>query len=155
MKTRNFIYVALAFMALSCAKEIAPETSAHEQDYNYIPKTFTAGIDIVKDANDVQSKVALVNGYQVEWRSGDQVAVFDNISKARNPYTASEAGAVTTLSGEVPSGSTEFLAIYPDRGLDNNGNPRLTMNGDRIDGCYLSQMFLPKTATFSNTGFLL
>ena len=81
MKTRNFFYVALAFMALSCAKEIAPETAAPEQEYNYIPKTFTAGIDIVKDVNDVQSKVALVNGYQVEWRSGDQVAVFDNISK--------------------------------------------------------------------------
>lgn len=147
MKTRNFIYVALAFMALSCAKEIAPETSAPEQDYNYIPKTFTAGIDIVKDANDVQSKVALVNGYQVEWRSGDQVAVFDNISKARNPYTASETGAVTTLSGEVPSGSTEFLAIYPDRGLDNKGNPRLTMNGDRIDGCYLAQTQRPAAGT--------
>ena len=44
MKTRNFIYVALAFMALSCAKEIAPETSAPEQDYNVIPMTFTAGM---------------------------------------------------------------------------------------------------------------
>ena len=48
MKTRNLFYALLAFAAISCAKEIAPEAVAPEQDINYVPKTFTAGIDATK-----------------------------------------------------------------------------------------------------------
>lgn len=156
MKTRNIFYLALAFMALSCAKEIAPEGTAPEQDITYVQKTFTAGVGIMEDVNGPASKTGLVNGYQVEWKKNDAVAVFDNVSNAVNVYTATETGAVTTLTGEVPAGSNEFLAIYPDRGKDNKGNDRLTKSGDVISGCYIAQTQRPPVGTFySSCGYMM
>lgn len=133
MKTRNFIYVALAFMALSCAKEIAPETAAPEQEYNIIEKSFTAGIDA--------TKTTMVDGYKIDWKVNDKVTVIDNVAKSPVQYLAAEAGAVTTLNPAtagtgVAEGATEIFAAYPWR----DGNNALQLeNGDELKNCYITQ----------------
>ena len=138
MKTRNFIYVALAFMALSCAKEIAPETSAPEQDYNVIPMTFTAGMSEMKEAD--ATKTGMENGYQIKWNKSDGVTIIDNVAKTAVKYVASAAGATTTLSPAtagtgVAEGATEIYAAYPWR----DGNNALKLvNGDELDLCYMT-----------------
>lgn len=155
MKTRNIFYLALGFLALSCAKEIAPETSAPEQTYQYVSKNFTAGINPVVDAESVPSRVTLVNGYQIDWGKDDAVAIFDNVSSARNLYKASESGAVTTLTGSVTAGSTEFLALYPDRG-ETNGAPRLSREGNVIKDCYVAQTQRPVPgAIYPNCAYMI
>ena len=132
MKTRNFIYVALAFMALSCAKEIAPETSAPEQDYNIIEKSFTAGIEA--------TKTSMVDGFKIQWKANDGVTIIDNVAKKAVKYLAAEAGAVSALNPAtagtgVAEGATEIYAAYPWR----DGNNALFLeNGDELNNCYLT-----------------
>lgn len=130
MKTRNFIYVALAFMALSCAKEIAPEAVAPDQEFNIIEKSFTAGIDV--------TKTSMVNGFQIQWKANDGVAIVDNVAKTPVKYLAAETGAVSALNPAtagtgVAEGATEIFAAYPFREQYTLGN------GDELDGCFLTQ----------------
>ena len=135
MKTRNIFYLALAFMALSCAKEIAPEGVAPEQEINYVQKTFTAGVGTFGEA---ETKTAMVNGFQIEWKANDGVTVIDNVTKTAVKYTASTAGATTTLTTTtegVAADATEFYAAYPWR----DGNNALKLeNGDELNMCYLT-----------------
>lgn len=134
MKTRNIFYLALAFMALSCAKEIAPEGVAPEQDITYVQKTFTAGIGEVEDV----TKTTMVNGFQIEWKANDGVTVIDNVAKKAVMYTASTGGATTTLTTTtdgVAKDATEFYAAYPWRDGD---NALKLVNGDELDMCYLT-----------------
>jgi len=132
MKTRNFIYVALAFMTLSCAKEIAPETSTPEQDYNIIGKSFTAGIDA--------TKTTMVDGFKIQWKANDGVTIIDNVANAPVKYVAAETGAVSALNPAtdgtgVAEGATEIYAAYPWR----DGNNALVLeNGDELNNCYLT-----------------
>lgn len=150
MKTRNILYLALGFFALSCMKEEAPETTAPEQELNYVQKTFTAGIGPVEDVEGSESRTVLVNGYQVEWEEGNVVAVFDNVSTTRNEFTAESDGPVTTLNGSVPEGSTEFIAMYPNRG-DN-----YVREGDVVKGCYMSPLQRPNKGSFyATSGYMM
>ena len=148
MKTRNFIYVALAFMALSCAKEIAPETSAPEQDFNIVPMTFTAGMSEMKEGDD--TKTALKNGYLIEWKAGDGVTIIDDVAKTAVQYLASTAGATTTLTPAiedtgVAEGATEIYGAYPWR----SGNNALQLqNGDELKNCYITPDQRPSRGTF-------
>ena len=133
MKTRNFIYVALAFMALSCAKEIAPETSAPEQDYNIIEKSFTAGIEA--------TKTSMVDGFKIQWKANDGVTIIDNVAKKAVKYLAAETGAVSALNPAiagtgVAEGATEIYAAYPWRDGD---NALVLENGDELKNCYITQ----------------
>ena len=138
MKTRNIFYLALAFMALSCAKEIAPETAAPEQDFNVIPMTFTAGMSEMKEAD--ATKTGMENGYQIKWNKNDGVTIIDNVAKTAVQYVASEAGATTTLTPAtegtgVAAGATEIYGAYPWR----SGNNALKLvNGDELDMCYMT-----------------
>ena len=138
MKTRNIFYLALAFMALSCAKEIAPETAAPEQDFNVIPMTFTAGMSEMKEAD--ATKTGMENGYQIKWNKSDGVTIIDNVAKTAVKYVASAAGATTTLSPAtagtgVAEGATEIYGAYPWR----DGNNALKLvNGDELDMCYMT-----------------
>ena len=138
MKTRNLFYALLAFAAISCAKEIAPEAVAPEQDINYVPKTFTAGIDA--------TKTTMVNGFQIEWKAGDGVTVIDNVGKTAIKYTADAAGAVTTLSSAtgVAEGSTEFFAAYPWR----ENSPLTLQNEDELKNCYITPDQRPGVGTY-------
>lgn len=134
MKTRNIFYLALAFMALSCAKEIAPEGVAPEQEITYVQKTFTAGIGEVEDV----TKTTMVNGFQIEWKANDGVTVIDNVAKQAVKYTASTGGATTTLTTTtdgVAEDATEIYAAYPWRDGD---NALKLVNGDELDMCYLT-----------------
>ena len=132
MKTRNFIYVALAFMALSCAKEIAPETSAPEQDYNIIEKSFTAGIEA--------TKTSMVDGFKIQWKANDGVTIIDNVAKKAVKYLAAQTGAVSAINPAtagtgVAEDATEIYAAYPWR---DGSNALYLENGDELNNCYLT-----------------
>ena len=71
MKTRNIFYLALAFMALSCAKEIAPETAAPEQDFNVL---WDFGI-----LNEVPLSLKLDVGASSYWSEIAAVQTLDNL----------------------------------------------------------------------------
>lgn len=136
MKTRNILYLSLAFLAMSCAKEITPETEV-SADVKYVDVEFTAGIE---------TKTTLADGNKVIWTAGDKVSVFDNSATAEthnNEFAAAASEATSVIYGSVPADATEFYALYPYRQV-------ATIAGTVISNCYLNPIQAAKAGSFNN-----
>lgn len=136
MKTRNILYLSLAFLAMSCAKEITPETEV-SADVNYVDVEFTAGIE---------TKTTLADGNKVIWTAGDKISVFDNSATAEshnNEFAAAASEATSVIYGSVPADATEFYAFYPYRQV-------ATIEGSVISNCYLNPIQSAKAGSFNN-----
>lgn len=136
MKTRNILYLSLAFLAMSCAKEITPETEV-SADVKYVDVEFTAGIE---------TKTTLADGNKVIWTAGDKVSVFDNSATAEthnNEFAAAASEATSVIYGSVPEDATEFYAMYPYRQV-------ATIEGAVISNCYLNPLQAAKAGSFNN-----
>ena len=118
MRTRNLLYIATAFAAIACAKDITTEnTNDVQQEVRLVPMTFTAGAD---DASDTESKVALggENFKSVLWSESDQIKVFDGKNSNLPAFELVSGNGETSgvFSGQVSEGlpeSTVFYALYP------------------------------------------
>ena len=107
MKTRSFFMLALAVMAMSCAKEVLPENNPEENvELKLVPMEFTTALE---------TKAGIVDGEgTVEWAANDQITVFDNCG-GKNTFTTAAGGATSVFTGEVTENATEFYALYPQR----------------------------------------
>ena len=107
MKTRSIFMISLAFVAMSCAKEVLPETNPEENtELNLVPMEFTTSLE---------TKAGIVDGEKtVEWMAGDQICVFDNLG-GDSVFETAVAGKSSVFSGNVAEGATEFYALYPYR----------------------------------------
>lgn len=107
MKTRSIFMISLAFVAMSCAKEVLPETNPEENtELNLVPMEFTTSLE---------TKAGIVDGEKtVEWMAGDQICVFDNRG-GDNSFETTTGGPTSVFSGKVAEGATEFYALYPYR----------------------------------------
>ena len=102
---KYLFFAAIAIAALvSCKKEIAKEEVAVKP--GYVQLTLTAQCD-------VDSKASL-NGKQVVWEVGEKVAVFTPASVEPNEFSVTGVeGTTVKIWGEVPDGTTSFVAAYP------------------------------------------
>lgn len=107
MKTRLFIMISLAAMAMSCAKEVLPENNPGDNvELALVPMEFTTAIE---------TKAGIVDGQStVEWKANDAITVFDELGGI-NKFTTSTGGKTSTFTGTVTDGATEFYALYPER----------------------------------------
>lgn len=107
MKTRSFFMLALAVMAMSCAKEVLPENNPEENvELKLVPMEFTTALE---------TKAGIVDGEgTVEWAANDAITVFDNLG-GKNTFTTAVGGATSVFTGEVTEGATAFYALYPER----------------------------------------
>ena len=107
MKTRSFFMLSLAVMAMSCAKEVLPETNPEDNtELKLVPMEFTTSLE---------TKAGIVDGEgAVEWAANDQITVFDNLG-GKNTFTTTAGGATSVFTGEVTEGATAFYALYPQR----------------------------------------
>ena len=107
MKTRSIFMISLAFVAMSCAKEVLPETNPEENvELKLVPMEFTTALE---------TKAGIVDGEgTVEWAANDQITVFDNLG-GKNTFTTAVGGATSVFTGEVTEGATAFYALYPQR----------------------------------------
>lgn len=107
MKTRSFFMLSLAVMAMSCAKEVLPETNPEDNtELKLVPMEFTTSLE---------TKAGIVDGEgAVEWAANDQITVFDNLG-GKNTFTAAAGGASSVFTGKVTEGATAFYALYPQR----------------------------------------
>lgn len=107
MKTRSIFMISLAFAAMSCAKEVLPETNPEENtELNLVPMEFTTSLE---------TKASIVDGQStVEWKAEDAITVFDELG-GRNKFTTSTGGRISTFTGTVTAGAAEFYALYPER----------------------------------------
>ena len=100
MRTRVFLFAALAVAATACVKEqmVSPELNGETVVY-------TASFE-----KNVDSKTTLVTGNKVEWNAGDEIVFFDNGTAIK---------AATENGGETASFVLEGLksstrhALYP------------------------------------------
>ncbi len=102
---KYLFFAAIAIAALvSCQKEIAKEEVTVKP--GYVQLTLTA-------QSDIESKASL-NGKQVVWEVGEKVAVFTAASVEPNEFTVTGVeGTTVKIWGEVPDGTTSFVAAYP------------------------------------------
>ena len=107
MKTRSIFMISLAFVAMSCAKEVLPETNPEENvELKLVPMEFTTALE---------TKAGIVDGEgTVEWAANDQITVFDNLG-GKNTFTTAAGGATSVFTGKVTEGATAFYALYPQR----------------------------------------
>lgn len=107
MKTRSIFMISLAFVAMSCAKEVLPETNPEENtELNLVPMEFTTSLE---------TKAGIVDGEKtVEWAANDGITIFDNLG-GKNTFTTAVGGATSVFTGKVAEGATEFYALYPQR----------------------------------------
>lgn len=118
MRTRYFFFIATAFAAIACTKDIATEsTNGSQQEVRLVPMTFTAGSD---DASDPESKVSLGGEdlKSVLWSAGDQIKVFDGKTNDLPAFNlvSGEGETSGVFSGKVSEGlpeGTTFYALYP------------------------------------------
>ena len=107
MKTRSIFMISLAFVAMSCAKEVLPETNPEENtELNLVPMEFTTSLE---------TKAGIVDGEKtVEWAANDGITIFDNLG-GKNTFTTAVGGATSVFTGKVTENATEFYALYPQR----------------------------------------
>ncbi|MGN0188049.1 MAG: hypothetical protein ACI395_00905, partial [Candidatus Cryptobacteroides sp.] len=118
MKTRYFLFIATAFAAIACTKDITTEsTNEAQQEVRLVPMTFTAGSD---DASDPDSKVSLGGEdlKSVLWSERDQIKVFDGTENNLPAFNlvSGEGKTSGVFSGQVSEGlsdGTTFYALYP------------------------------------------
>ena len=97
MKTSIKIAVALAVCSVcACTKEKDFQTDRPEL-------TFYAGFN--------GTKTELKPSYAIEWKSGDEISIFDGA--ANNKYVTLESGPNVSFSGTAAEGVPEYLALYP------------------------------------------
>ena len=115
MKTlKNFLLVAVAVAAVSCAEEIAPEINV-APEAKLVPMTFTASADMDED-----TKAAYNEGLTI-WNENDEIAVVKEDGTLLGTFKASEVnGASATFSAMVneelvnlDETNPKYYAVYP------------------------------------------
>ncbi len=104
----------MAFLALTACQSINTEVPAADQA-GKVSMTFVASLDMDElDTKIAVSEVDTENKtLKFEWKAGDRIAIYDNLSTKPNLFTATSDGASVSFSGSVTEGATEFVAIYP------------------------------------------
>lgn len=102
-------YFAIAALvvaaAVSCTKEIGTEVVVTPK-VGYVELTLTA-------RTNADSKASL-DGKNVVWEVGENVAVFTSASEAPEQFTVKEVnGTDVTITGMVPGEASTFIAAYP------------------------------------------
>ena len=104
----------MAFLALTACQSINTEVPAADQA-GKVSMTFVASLDMDElDTKVAVSEVDTENKtLKFEWKAGDRIAIYDNLSTTPNLFTATSDGASVSFSGSVTEGATKFVAIYP------------------------------------------
>lgn len=118
MKTfKYFLLAAAAATAVSCAKEINPDTN-EVPETDLVQMTFKASAD----ASDTDTKVAYENKTTV-WKDNDKIKVITSNGTVTE-FTAesvSEDGKTATFSGLTESSAESYYAVYPAQAYSGDG----------------------------------
>ena len=103
---KYFAFAALVIAAaVSCTKEIGTEVIVTPKS-GYVELTLTA-------RTDADTKATL-DGKNVVWEVGEEVALFTSASESPEKFTVKEVnGTDVTITGTVPGEATTFIAAYP------------------------------------------
>ncbi len=101
MKKHMLLFAAFgAFLALSCNKEVSPDTPSE----NGMKK-----VTISATINDELTKTSYENGTTFSWTAGDEISVLCSDGNFYT-FTADKTGATSTFSGSIPA--DEHLGAY-------------------------------------------
>lgn len=105
------IFGALALLAITACQNIDTETPTDQT--GKVAKTFVASIDMDETKVAVGEVDTENKKLKFEWKEGDEIAIYDNLSSTPNLFTATADGTTVSFSGSVTEGATKFVAIYP------------------------------------------
>lgn len=103
---KSILYLSLAVLAVSCAKEINPGTP----EQNLAPMQFDISVEATKTS-------LASDGKSVNWIEGDKVAIFDGGTGAKE-FTVQSSGAASSLSGSADPEASDYYAVYPYAGAE-------------------------------------
>ena len=108
MKTiKLFTLVVMAVGAISCAKDIVPETQIPNTESNLVSVTFNA-----KGESSEETKV-LFSGYpKIAWQASDAISLLGT-KTGNQMFTTGENGHQVTFSGKADLSDEYFYAVYP------------------------------------------
>ena len=117
--SRLFTLAAAAAVAASCAKE---EYTGNSSEIIMEPMSIEA-------AAYPGTRTAL-DGKEVIWTEGDRIAVYSDIDLSTGYIFAAEGinGSSARFSGEVPSGTGHFFAVYPPERVVSASAEGVTVN---------------------------
>ena len=105
MKTiKSFIMITAAIAAISCTKEINPETVSGS--VNLQPMKFQAS-----SAEEIATTKAALDGKSIVWNSGDAISIFDGTNN--NRFETSGSGSSVVFEGEADANASGYYALYP------------------------------------------
>lgn len=115
-----FAVLSTVFTVIACNALIETELEQTQEEeatppapeVKLVPKTFTASYSY--DGVDDEDTKTVLNGFKIEWKAGDKVAIFDDVdSSVAHEFTAESDGETTTFTGSVAAGATKYFAVYP------------------------------------------
>ena len=111
---KYLIPAALLFAAISCTTKENPVSDNSFTPKNDIPMR---SVEFVGAKTEVEGTKTLLDGdRQVRWSLGDALAVFDKLTKTLQRFVSELDeldDRLATFSGQLPTSTTEFCAIYP------------------------------------------
>ncbi|MBP5382696.1 MAG: hypothetical protein J6Y45_05030, partial [Bacteroidales bacterium] len=106
-----YLFGALAVLAFTACQNIDTETPTDQT--GKVAMTFVASIDMEETKVAVGEVDTENKKLKFEWKEGDEIAIYDDVSSTPNLFTATAAGDKVAFSGSVSDGATQFIAIYP------------------------------------------
>lgn len=114
MKKIRIFSIALAVIAAAaCAKQSQEPV---KEDVNIVPEEENSTITFTAEYPDTMGeKTTIDDTGAVAWEAGDQITIYylDNSVPSSTVATAQEAGKSVKFTASVPSGVTEYYAVYP------------------------------------------
>lgn len=115
-----FAVLSTVFTVIACNALIETELEQTQEEeatppapeVKLVPMTFTATYSY--DGVDEEETKTVLNGFKIEWKAGDKIAVYDDVdSSVAHEFTAESDGETTTFTGSVAARAAKFFAVYP------------------------------------------
>lgn len=136
-----FAVLSTVFTVIACNALIETELEQTQEEevtpptpeVKLVPKTFTASYSY--DGVDEEETKTVLNGFKIEWKAGDKIAVYDDVdSSVAHEFTAEFDGETTTFTGSVAAGAAKFFAVYPYSAAEDCSSTPFTEGSTEYNG---------------------
>lgn len=108
--------LSLVIATVACNRleeKIEEPDNTPQKEVVLVPMTFTASHSL-DGVDDDESTKTILDGLSIKWKTGDKIAIFDDVDPSTpHQFEATSDGATTSFTGMAADGATKFFAVYP------------------------------------------